>query len=195
MSTPFLISYVFLWILVLVLVVGVYALYHHFGQTYLTSREGREDQGPDVGTKIAAITADDVKGQALAVPPIQRPLLLLFTSTTCKICSGLRAEIRQFAVDHPEVAVTVLCEGHPRAVQAWAEDLADAAHVVADPRSRLTTKYGVGVLPFSVAVGPDGVVRGRGIVNDYAGLVLAAQDAVTALPVLAAERGEGGTVR
>ena len=49
MSGPLLGSYIALWILVAVLSVAVFALYHHFGQMYLNSREGRETQGPDLG--------------------------------------------------------------------------------------------------------------------------------------------------
>ena len=34
-------TYIALWLLVVVLAVGVYALYYHFGEMYLTSPEGR----------------------------------------------------------------------------------------------------------------------------------------------------------
>ena len=46
MSEALLVSYAALWALVLAIAVGLLALYRHFGEMYLTSREGRVTQDP-----------------------------------------------------------------------------------------------------------------------------------------------------
>ena len=184
MSIAFITSYVLLWLLVLTLLAGVFALFHHFGTMYMTSREGREDQGPEPGRLVEAFTAADITGRIISVPPMNRPLLLVFTSTTCKFCARLRPEFQRFVTAHTEVDLVVICDGHPRAVAAWAAEISRTVRVLSDPRARRSARYGVAVLPFAIAVGADGVVRGRGIVNDLDGLELLADTAVHLLPTI-----------
>jgi hypothetical protein len=62
-------------------------------------------------------------------------------------------------------------------VRAWSSDLDGAVQVIADPRGRIASRYRVGALPFAIAVGNDGKVRWRGLVNDDDGLDMAIQDA------------------
>ena len=49
MSEALLVSYAALWALVLAIAVGLLALYRHFGEMYLTSREGRVTEDRDRG--------------------------------------------------------------------------------------------------------------------------------------------------
>lgn len=182
MSTPHLVSYILLWLLVLTLLVAVFALYHHFGTMYMTSREGREDQGPRPGRQIDAFTATDTRGREHAFPALDQPMLLVFASTSCSICAQLRDGLRRIAAARPQLSVVVLCDGHPRGVAAWAEDLPADVTVIPDPRARRSARMGVSILPFSVAVGSDGHVRAVGIVNDFDGLELAAHEAINLLP-------------
>jgi hypothetical protein len=183
MSTAFWFSYALLWALVAALVIAVFALYQHFGQIYASSPEGRATQGPEEGARLAPLEVDDVNGKALMLPLMDRATLVVFASTTCTICAELRNSLRRLAVEGPNIAIVVLCEGHPRTVRAWAGGLAAQVPVIPDPRGRLAARYGISVTPYLVVVGQDGVVRGRGIVNDYEGLELAARDATRSLPI------------
>jgi hypothetical protein len=179
MSPVFLVSYGLLWLLMAVLFVGVFALYHHFGQIYLTSRAGRQEQGPAEGSLFQPIEATVLDGDPVVIPHANKPSLVIFASTDCALCGQLRAGIARVADSHPEVDLYVACAGPERMVRAWASDVGDAVPVIADPRARISTRYRVGAWPFVIAIGDDGAVRGRGLVNDDDGLERAVLDAIT----------------
>jgi hypothetical protein len=163
-------SYALLWTLLAVTSVSVYALYHHFGQMYLTSREGRADQGPAVGTRLRRTEALGLDAVPLLLPSRGVSALVVFTSTTCPVCEAMRLDLIQVARDQPDLPVYVFCHGSARAVRDWAGELTGAATVVPDPRLRYAARYEVAVTPFGIAVSADNVVRARGIVNDLDGL-------------------------
>ena len=177
MNDAFLISYAVLWLLVILLLVAVFALYHHFGQMYLSSPEGRDSQGPDEGTPFPPLSALDVNDTPVTLPVAGRPTLIVFASTQCELCAELRASLARFAGAYPRIQVAAICAGHPRVVREWASRISATVPVIADARGRTSARYRVGALPFLVAVGSDGAVRARGIVNDYDGLELAAHEA------------------
>lgn len=195
MRTAFLVSYVLLWLLTAGLVIAVFALYHHFGQMYLNSREGRESQGPAEGAAFQPLATEDISGTARVLPLLEQAALVIFVSVTCPLCAALRAALLRLADSHPHLPTLVICEGHPRLVRAWAGELADVVPVVADPRGRISARYRIDALPFCVAVGDDGAVRARGLVNDYEGLVMAAHEAANVLPVLEAHEHQRGSQR
>jgi hypothetical protein len=70
MTGPLLVSYAALWIVVIVMAI---ALYHHFGEMYLNSREGRQNQGPDVDSELKPLGARDVAGASLRLPTTGTP--------------------------------------------------------------------------------------------------------------------------
>lgn len=171
MSTPLLVSHVALWVLVIAEAIALLALYRHFGEMYLNSREGRSVQGPDVDSVPKHLMVTDVAGRTISLPAGERPRLLLFASTDCKLCDRIRDELPAVteAVDGGEIVV--VCAGHAASVRTWAAKIADdVAAVVPDPGYRVATAYGVGLTPFLVGVGPDGAVRTKGIANDRVAL-------------------------
>jgi hypothetical protein len=176
-SGAFLVSYAVLWLLVILLLVAIFALYHHFGQMYLSSPEGRDSQGPDEGTPFPPLSTLDVNDTPVALPAAGRPTLVVFASTECELCAELRGSLARFADAYPHVQLATICAGHPRVVREWASQISTTVPVIADARGRTSARYRVGALPFLVAVGRDGAVRARGIVNDYDGLELAVHEA------------------
>jgi hypothetical protein len=180
LSTPFLISYVALWILALVSAIAVVALYQHFGNMYLTSREGRSTQGPQHGKRISELEARAFNGRVVNLPEAQ-PTVLVFTETSCTVCGYRRAEFARFAAEQENVALVLLCGGPDEdSIRTWAAEIPNVA-VVPDVGSRRTIHYDVGITPFVVAVDREGIVRGKGLVNDYEALVLYA-DAALQIP-------------
>ena len=179
MSPVFWVSYAVLWLVVAVLVAAVFALYQHLGQMYLSSAEGRTEQGPRLDEPLRGANAEDLTGAALVLPIDRRPALLLFASTTCELCARLRAEVTDFVAAGAGVDVVVLCDGPARMVREWAAALPASVRVVADTRGKLAIRYGVGVLPYVTAVDAAGIVRHRGVVNDLDGLRAAAAEATT----------------
>jgi hypothetical protein len=174
MSTPYLISYVFLWTLTCAMVVAVLALYHHFGQMYMSSREGRTVHGLDEGTEVAEQQYVDLAGRAVTLPRHGERSLVLFTDTVCKLCRNLRPDLAAFA-RRVDFHVSVVCVGTRNEVAEWAEPLDDALTVVPDRGAKISTRFKVGLSPFLILIGEDGKVRARGIVNDADGLNRAAE--------------------
>jgi len=163
-----------LWILVAIFAVALLALYHHFGEMYLNSREGRDQQGPEVGTLLAGAQLVGVDGGSVSVPP-GRPALLLFMSTDCKLCGRLRDLIAEFAERHLQVETVVVCAGQASQVREWAARIDGRLPVGIDPQHRLAARYRIGMTPFVVGVRGDGSVVLRGLFNDIDGLELAAE--------------------
>lgn len=189
MSAFFVVSYVILWVLVAALAVAVFALYHHFGQMYLVGPEHQAAQGPAEGDWLKDLETTALDGGPVILP-LNRPSVVLFMSTTCNLCSGMRGDLALLAADRPEVALVVICGGKPAMVRAWAEDLPASVRVVPDPSGRIASRYNVDLLPFQAAVGRDGVVRVAGLVNNYDGLNFACDAALNSLPIV--ERGDSG---
>ncbi len=179
MNAVFWASYIILWVMVAVLTVGMFALYHHFGQMYMGSPPGREEQGPKLGSYFKPVESVDLRGTTIVAPLANRPLLAVFVSTGCALCAQLREALLGFARANEDMAIVVYCDGHPRAVQAWAGELADAVYVVPDRRGRIAVRNNIDATPFGVAVGMDGLVQAKGIVNDLEGLEHLALDSLS----------------
>ena len=169
MSGPVLISYIALWVLVGVLTVAVWAMYHHFGQVYLSSREGRAAQGPPVGELLESLVEQDVDGDPVVVPASNEATLLVFASTGCPLCDEVRDALPAFS-ESRNVRAVVICRGKRNDVKRWAVGLGPAATVISDPGSAITVRHRVGVLPYGVAVDAAGRVVVKGLVNGREGL-------------------------
>lgn len=163
-----------LWVFVIVLGVAVLALYHHFGEMYMSSREGRMNLGPKVGSRLPDRTVRGVYGDTIDLPP-RRNSITVFTSVRCQLCEKLRPEILTFAAARPDLAVTMVCAGRPDEVRTWSGELGHAIQVVADPGGQIATDHRASLLPFLIASDQHGVVRARGLVNDGKGLQMAAE--------------------
>lgn len=168
-------SYVALWVLVVVLAVALLALYNHFGQMYLTSHRGREEQGPGVGSVLDSFRATDLQGRGVAVPS-GRPALVVLASVDCPECRRLRAPLQSLAAERAgDLDVVVLCNGQRSQVSQWAAAMSGPVHVIQDRNYRRASAMGVGITPFAVGVDGDGVVQARGLLNGRDGLALAVE--------------------
>jgi methylamine dehydrogenase accessory protein MauD len=175
MSTVFLASYIVLWVLVVVIFVGLFALYNHFGEMYLNSREGRADQGPGVDQAAPGATATDLRGIKVTVPEPSFPTLVVFTTTSCPLCADLVPTVQEFATRKEWLKTIVVCGDDRNAVAAWADGLSNVATVIPDPGRAIAAKYRVDATPFLVAVDQSGVVRTKGIINGETGLEFGAR--------------------
>lgn len=173
MSVVFWVSYVILWILVVTLTAALYSLYYHFGQMYLNSREGRQEQGPAIGEPLPGIKAIDYGGRQLQLPDRETGAVLLFVSESCKLCQELRAE---FATGtRLDQSIYVFADGARSFQQAWMSAL-NASHdstVVPDTRGGIATALGIDSTPFCVVVDDVGISRSKGNVNKVGDIVVA----------------------
>jgi ketosteroid isomerase-like protein len=164
MSGAFLASYVVLWVAVVVLSVAVFALYHHFGQLYLKSADGRVDQGPKAGKTIRPLEAETTRGR-LNVPD-GTATVMAFMETDCVLCADLRHSLRTFAEENQDVRVIAVVGGERDAIRNFATSLGDRVAVVHDVGGKITRRYGIAVFPFAVAIDASGIVRMKDIVNE-----------------------------
>jgi len=178
MSGPILLSYVALWLVVSVETIAILALYHHFAQMYLTSREGRATQGPVIGSRLRPIEGETLTGTLLQLPAAGVAGLLVFVSTKCPLCDRLRPDMARFDAANAGITMIVICQGRRQDVHRWAGNLADTIDVVIDPKQLIGGQCGVGLLPFCIGVDSSGVVRAKGIINDSEGLEAIAGEAL-----------------
>jgi len=178
LSALYLSTYLVLWALVLIQMVALAALYHHFGAIRLNSRQGRESQGPALDTRlnVRPEVLRTLDGSSIPVNDLGRPTFLVFVSTTCQPCVALRTHLGEFA-GHADVLPVVLCAGPDQAATAeWAAPLVEqGVAVVHDQRGQIASKLGLSITPFLVAVDSVGFVRLKAIVNDMATLMKSVQ--------------------
>ncbi len=157
-----------LWVLTLAIAIGLLALYRHFGEMYLTSREGRVTQGPEIDAPLPSVSADPVDGTRIRIPISGVASLLLFAAADCALCKRLLPDAMAF--DSEELRVVVIFSGQRDDLKSAFGTPQIDVPIVVDPTRKLTVHYGVGVTPFAVAVDERGVVRASGIVNDIAAI-------------------------
>lgn len=179
MTGPLLASYVALWVLVIVEAVAIFALYRHFGEMYLNSREGRESQGPELDSALKPAKVQNIAGSTLHLPVAGKPAIMVFASTDCTLCDELRPDLSTFAETHPEIRTFLICAGHREGVASWADGLSEAIKIVPDPSYRIAARYGIGVTPFLVGADETATVRTKGIVNSLRGLEAAAEQTLS----------------
>jgi peroxiredoxin len=175
MTGPWLVSYGVLWVLVGLQLVAIFALYHHFGELYFKTPEGREAQGPKVGISLSRKDMFSLAADRVTVPDLGASTVLVFASTKCPLCSRLRPDLAEFARESREVRTLVICSGDREAVEKWATELDGAVPVIPDPGHHLAMSYDVSILPYCVGIDDAGVVRSAGLINTQRGLREAAE--------------------
>lgn len=181
MSTAVEVSVYVTWALLIFLAYAVFVLYRQFGQQYYNSSAGRADQGPKIGAALLSIGRTDLRGREVSLPD-GRPSVLLFADIRCELCSEIRDQADALDAYLGRVTTTIFCAGPPADVRAWSSRTPEYVHVVCDERMAAADRYKVATLPFAIAVGSDGLVRAKSIINGREGLVWAAEQAL-ALPV------------
>lgn len=179
MNSLFVASYAILWVVVLVEALAIFAIYHHFAELYLVSREGRASQGPAIGKQLPPLLATSQTGSPQTLPRKRQPTLLVFTSTTCKICERLKEDLGRFAGRRRDVDLCVLCAGTENEVKSWSSTLPDVIGVFPDRGYKLAASLSIGLTPFVVGLDDEGVVRVRGLVNEEFGLDWATEEIAT----------------
>lgn len=181
MNPTFIVSYVFLWILVVALAIALLGLYYHFAQLYVNSREGRETQGPELGKPIARMAGRLLAGGVFDLPVRGNPSLIVVTSTQCGACNDLKPELVVFAARAP-LEIVVVCAGPREQVEGWTQDLRPFMPVLIDADRAITSQLKVNTLPYCIGTDGEGNVKAKGLVNGLRGLEWAA-DATLATEV------------
>jgi len=165
--TALYVSTVLLWLAVALLALLVLALARQVGllhERILPLGALMLDQGPKVGELAPVFEVQDLWGRPVRVGGRrERPLLLLFLSSTCPVCKKVLPIARRLALE--EGLELVLVGDEQR------EDLLRMAktHGLENLPILNTSEIGqafkVGKIPYAVLLDPEGVVRAKGLVN------------------------------
>ena len=121
--------------------------------------------GPDIGARAPDLLLPNLTGAPFSLGAPGRARLVFFLSTTCPICKSLLPALKSIGRDEAAGLEVIL-----------ASDGREALHrrLIADQgldglRYTLSAELGmtfrISKLPFAVLIGPDGVIRGKGLVN------------------------------
>ncbi len=180
------------WVLLLVIAYSVFVLYRHFGQLYVTSAAGRAEQGPNVGSAFLSISRSDVDGRNVTLPSTQSTVVL-FADVDCDLCSELREQYANvFGPSQRSVDLVVFCTGSEKDVKAWSSRIPEYVSVIWDEKKSAADRYKVNALPFAVAVGKNGRVNARSVINGEQGLRWAADEAAITAITLAEKVTQAG---
>jgi len=164
------ISYVVLWIIVIVEAVLIIALARVVGRLARKAPiSGARviDPGPEIGAAIESWTGMDLMGQSVSLTfPRQRGVFLLYVSPHCAVCSALLPSGKRFLKEIASEAegIWVMTLGEPDTQLAYAQEHALLQHpVVAE--SQLPPTWRLGGAPFGVWVDSTGIVRAKGMVD------------------------------
>ncbi|HEX7168632.1 MAG TPA: thioredoxin domain-containing protein [Acidimicrobiales bacterium] len=134
------VSYVLLWVAVLFLSVVVVALLRQVGVLHARLQPlgvHPAGEGPEQGAEAPPVPAV-AYGDAAAT-------LVTFTSPTCSVCRELSPSLRALEEQYGDVKLVEVSMG--------------------DDTRAVFSAFGVRSTPYLVAVGRDGVVRGKGVAN------------------------------
>ena len=170
MTEALLVSNVVLWCLVIVLALMVFALARQVGvlhERVAPAGALLPTSGPKVGEPTEAAIFNDLEGRAVTVggpSDDRRATLLLWISPTCPVCRSLVPTARAMARDE-KLRLVFASDGdkverHLRYVRDLR--IGDYPYIVSQS---LGLKYAVSKLPFAALIGPDGILRSKGLVN------------------------------
>lgn len=171
MDLALILSNIILWFIVIVLLVVVYALARQIG--VLHERVAPVGalmpmNGPKIGEQIQTIQAKNLAGTTLVVGQHdERKTFIYFLSPGCPVCKSLLPVVQDFAIqEQSTLNVLFASDGETTAThERYAKE-----HGIAFDQYILSRELGISLgvnkLPFAVLLNPDGVLRGRGLVNN-----------------------------
>lgn len=156
----------FLTLLTAVLTVSQLAIYTHFGRMYITSEEGRANQGPQLGSRPKPATLRRLSGEVDELPWTGVDTLVVFASITCSACNALKPSLAILAQETLQLRVAFVCMGTLPQVEQWAMNVDPAIVVFADAKGSMAARYGAPLTPAFALFDHEGTVKGSGILRD-----------------------------
>lgn len=169
MSGVWLASYIVLWGLVLFQGVAIFVLLRQLGIMYLGTAQGVAGDGLALGSRAPDFNLADLSGEPISLADFRgRPLLLVFGSVNCAPCRNLVPDLHRFAAERrEELGVLFLCRGTAEGARGFASELAIQIPFASHPDEALPEKYKARVTPFAFIVDGEGVIKAKGLANNY----------------------------
>jgi thiol-disulfide isomerase/thioredoxin len=164
-----LVSYLVLWLVVLVQGILIFTLVRELGVRRLRSAEGIANDGLDIGARAPRVAGVDRSGTQRDLAPRGRPLLVIFGSRHCQPCRQLARALDRFASDYADVLdIAFVVRDVAAGVGVTADELSLSVPVLGSDAA--SDAYKTRVTPFAFLVDPSGTIRAKGLVNDRRGL-------------------------
>jgi methylamine dehydrogenase accessory protein MauD len=121
------------------------------------------DQGPKVGERAPIFEVKDLFGRSTRLGGLrERPLLLLFASSTCPVCKKILPIALRLAREE-NLDLALIGDEREEDLRRLAQGLAEV-QVLNAPE--VGQAYKVGKIPYAVLIDPEGVIRAKGLVNN-----------------------------
>jgi len=121
------------------------------------------DQGPKVGERAPIFGVKDLFGRSTRLGGLrERPLLLLFVSSTCPVCKKILPIALRLAREE-NLDLALIGDEREEDLRRLAQGLAEV-QVLNAPE--VGQAYKVGKIPYAVLIDPEGVIRAKGLVNN-----------------------------
>lgn len=158
--TLFTISYIALWILVLLL---CFVALDYLKRTLPRKRSlGLQDMGFPMGQQMPIKQVNDLSGRTIPLAnPTKKGTVLVFTSATCASCKTLYPVLEPFQKRHPEVEVVMLYLGDTESGQQTKGNYGMSFPIVPTD-SEGFADFEVNTFPFAYYISPDGKVQNKG---------------------------------
>jgi methylamine dehydrogenase accessory protein MauD len=121
------------------------------------------DQGPKVGERAPIFEVKDLFGRPTRLGGLrERPLLLLFVSSTCPVCKKILPIALRLAREE-NLDLALIGDEREEGLRRLAQGLAEVQVLNAPEVGQV---YKVGKIPYAVLIDPEGVIRAKGLVNN-----------------------------
>lgn len=158
MPDLFVISYVALWVLVVLQTLILLGLTRAFAEM----RGGGAEQPSLKGRPVPKFSGTDLFGNEVSTTSIAgRPAVFLFVSPTCASCRVTLAEFRGVSSDASR-DLFVVCAGGVDDCRQLAADYQLTRPVVVDHSGELKLQFGISGTPMAVRISPTGIIESYG---------------------------------
>jgi len=169
MEGIWLVSFIVLWVIVILEGVLILLLYRQLGILYLGTASGVSRDGLAVGAKAPDFSLPTADGRTVSLNSLRgRNVLLLFGSTHCEPCRRLLPGLEEFAGrEGRDFQVLWLNQGTMEDTQAFLAETGSPLTMLTF-REGLNDDYRVRVTPFLFMIDGNGVIKAKGLANTKA---------------------------
>lgn len=168
MNMLFSLSYVAMWILLLIEGVLLVVLYRHFGLAALGTLEGIQRDGLPVGEVVLPVHGMTAAGEAMTWQPrVGHPQMLLFATPDCGPCAQIMPFVNVLAEHHLDLTIIAVVPGPQEGVIRFIEKFRPPFLSLADDGNEAFDRYRVRVTPFAFVIGEEGRILAKGLCSDH----------------------------
>jgi thiol-disulfide isomerase/thioredoxin len=160
MTTIFTLSYIALWILVLLL---CFVALDYLKRTRPRKRKlDLQDIGIPIGQPFPKQQFADLDGNTVPLTsPKKKGSIVLFTSSSCASCKALYPALQPYHMRHPELDLVVLMMGESDELEATKEKYGFTMPVSLSTAAEFAD-FQINTYPFAYYLSPDGKIRNKG---------------------------------